>query len=491
MHPMGPGMSDDMFFGERERQSRRLFLVCSWVVMNFMILAMIQPALAHYCRICQNNPCQCPDSRRTTQVMSELHEVLVSLPDYDSDSDSDSGSSGSEFSVVPPLSTGNDWDMPGHSHTGPSPTAQGSSYLSVDFSSLGSGLSSIGASIPIRTQPFTLHPNGAGPVPPHCITTSPHSLMEERTTGSQRLLPHQIIQRLQRMLVRIQALVQRRSLMIHDRKKEMANIQYQLLSEQDWIELGISMEEFTAHISGFPDQPIEHDPLVSRVEKKILDKGISQASNEYFDEQEGDRVDEALDPLEVELSEAYIEFFSLLNQRLSNLSALHGVTMITRGWNPYALKTLEPIPLMELVRHFLEDYHPRDRSRSAPVCPNASLEKFQALSAPLTETNGYYHGEPTSGHIASTGFLDLLGGALLSLSHYHVLSLIHLNTISGQEHDTVVLLSDGTNLWFGSQHLGGYYSHSMTNTINFLRDALRLLNTLFDVNHFTINTRYL
>ena len=472
-----------MSFKERQRQPGLLFLFCSWIVTGFMILTMVQPALAHYCPDCHHDPCQCTDSRRTTRLLSDLHETLASLSNP---LDSDSDSSESDDSTLPSLATGSDWSMVQPIHTGSSRTVQG-------LVSLASGLSSMEGGIPLRLQSFSLPTGEAGPFPSRATVS--HSLMEEeRTTGSPRLLSprerSQIIQQLRGLSVRIQALEQKRNSSVSTRNKAMANNQYQLLSAQDWNELNISMEDFTTHIDALKDQEMEDDVFVKLVDEKILEKAASQACSKCDEEQEGPQTTEKPDSSEVELSQSCNEFFSLLNQLLGSLSVQHGVTMITGNWNPYALSTFEPIPLMQLVRYFLRDYEYQERNSSVPICRGESLDKFKSLSAPLTEVNVYYRADPTSGQIASPGFLDLLGHALLTLNQYHVLSLIHLNTASGQDHDTIVLLSDGTNLWFGSQHLGGYYSRSMINTVNFLSAALRLLNTLFNIDHFTINTRY-
>ena len=173
---------------------------------------------------------------------------------------------------------------------------------------------------------------------------------------------------------------------------------------------------------------------------------------------------------------------------LQDLATRHGVTLITPNWNPYHQSIDSPIAINQLIRHILGDYQ-HQAGRTAPVCRGQSLTNIISM----THQQGfgvYSEGDTTSGAVNSPELLHTLGNSLLPIAQYHILALIHLYTSQGQEHDSVVIMSDGTNLWFGSQNLGAYHSISMVHTVNFLKEALELLQRLFKVEHFTTVSRF-
>ena len=455
---------------------RLLLLLVTWV--------MACTGQAYFCQLCQqqhgdpNHDCT---SRRTTEVLTELHTHLSSMPEFTMSESSDSSSS----------YTGSGSSRSRGTWSGPVPGASGwpsrvSTPLTQSMSG-GSGSSmGQGAGIPLARQPQLL------PFQPRRPVYSPQQ-QGSRTfcPPSPRLISvyeYQVRVRALQSLAREYQQVTRR--MCQQATTNTSNLIYeqlQLITDQEWQSLGYTGYcNFLDTIGTMSGAQLEASPLYRQAlaiidslspEEAVRRQQTIHSGNNATAEENYRRVSTA--------------FFERLMQALQYHTQNSTVVQLTPGWNPSHISTYGSLALPNLIRYFNADY-----GYSCSFTPPQRLQG-RTLQSMLLLTGSSANGDiiqsqPVSGTIGGQDHqvLELLSSSIVHVSHSSLLSLIHLFTSNGHYFDTVVVMSDGNNVWFGSEHLGGYFSPSLREMVRFLSEAFRLLSTLFNVRHCQIVNRY-
>ena len=267
----------------------------------------------------------------------------------------------------------------------------------------------------------------------------------------------------------------------------MVEAQFQILPPEYWSRTGFidckAFHDETKHWT-------KREKLNSQLYQQTL-QALEQSMTTLAEEKSLTSTSEAKDVTTNESEEklllAYSQYHQSLMRLLKDLATQQGVTLITPNWNPYYHSIDRPIPISELIRHILGDYnHPI--GREAPVCQGQSLHMIQDMT--ILDGFGVYSENEITDEIDSLSHTFNLEESLLPIASHHILALIHLSTNQGEEHDSVVIMSDGANIWFGSQNLGAYHSTSMVDTISFLKEALKLFQKLFKVKYYTAVIRF-
>ena len=472
-----------------------------------------------FCHKHQSYSCSCqstPDER-TRQITTQLYTTLSSTVTDDSSTTGSSSSdstvtTGSQpstihgFQIVQPPSMGTgDW-----SHLGAG-TASGplSSFQDLSLegaSNMGTqqygisqtGSPSTGAELFPRGRPWSL---------PQLQFDS--TALSHRGAGrfnfptSQWVAPlpqHQrldLISRTRKAIDRIRQLEKEKEKASEEQGQSYTSTLYRkLLTDSDWLELGIDRDSFLVQLPFIDENALTLVRARARLSQRATE-AESRINPEEAEprKREQDELSTGSDQpsdTDLQLAEQFQILFGSLMQLLQNLAGQHEVVLVSPSWNPHAfgLCTQGSVLLHSLIGHITGNYdhHDRNAHRIAPVCRGSSLQTILSVLQP----SGRRTVEPNIRKIdGSVATQSLLGDTLTSLAGHIQVTLIHLTTGEGDSHDTVILLSDGSNYWFGSQHLGAYHSFDMQSVIRFLRGALRLMMDAFNVQTYDAHCKYL